>query len=393
MIKADVAVVGLGAFGAATLYQLARAGVKAVGIDRFAPPHDQGSSHGDTRITRAGVGEGEAYVPFALRSHQIWRELEAESGEQLYLDCGLLIVDGAEEAEFHGKSGIGKCSVLAARNAGVEHSVLTPAEAMRAFPQFRLQGHELVYFEPGGGLVFPERCIAAQLKAAQRLGAQIVTDDAVARIEPGRHGVKVQTSSGLEVNAESAVICAGAWNPGLVGAPLAPMRLLRQTLHWFEPEDWSLYAPGRCPSFIWTHGAEPEASFYGFPAIAGMERRGVKIATEQYTAAIDSPEAIERHVDPSETAALFAAHVAGRMMGLKPGALHAAACVYTMAPDGDFVIDRHPQTERITLVSACSGHGFKHSAGAGEFIARLTLGEIAEPVAEFRLARPALQSG
>ncbi|WEK46531.1 MAG: N-methyl-L-tryptophan oxidase [Candidatus Andeanibacterium colombiense] len=393
MIKADVVVVGLGAFGAATLYQLARAGVSAVGIDRFAPPHDQGSSHGDTRITRAGVGEGEAYVPFALRSHEIWRELEGETGEQLYLDCGFLVIDGAENAQFHGKSGIGKCSVRAARNAGIPHSVLTPAEAMRAFPRFRLRGHELVYFEPGGGLVFPERCIAAQLSAARRLGARAILNETVASVTPVAGGVEVTTASGLTIAAERAVIAAGGWAPAMVGAPLAPMRLLRQTLHWFEPEDWRLYAPENCPTFIWTHGAEPEASFYGFPAIAGMERRGVKIATEQYTRAIERPEAMERDVAPPETAELFAEHIAGRMAGLKPNALHAAACVYTMAPDGDFVIDHHPDSERITVVSACSGHGFKHSAGAGEFITRLTLGEIAGAIGEFRLARPAFVSG
>src|SRR5512147_1257350 len=72
---ADVIVVGLGAMGAATLYQLARRGVRVLGIDRFAPPHDHGSSHGESRITRQSVGEGDEYVPFVLRSHEIWRAL------------------------------------------------------------------------------------------------------------------------------------------------------------------------------------------------------------------------------------------------------------------------------------------------------------------------------
>src|SRR5690606_32066465 len=71
----DIAVVGLGAMGSAALYQLAKRGVKAIGIDRFAPPHDQGSTHGETRITRQAIGEGEVYVPLALRSHEIWKEL------------------------------------------------------------------------------------------------------------------------------------------------------------------------------------------------------------------------------------------------------------------------------------------------------------------------------
>lgn len=392
MIKADVVVVGLGAYGTAALYQLAQAGLRAVGIDRFVPPHDRGSSHGDTRITRAGVGEGEVYVPFAIRSHEIWRQLEAETGQQLYLDCGMLLIDGAAEAEFHGKRGIGECSIANARKGGVEHQVLSPAETQRAFPQFHLQGHETVYFEPGGGLVFPERCIAAQLAKASVLGASVITGQIVTAIRPVTGGVEVETADGLKIGADRAVIAAGGWGPAMIGQPLAKMRLLRQTLHWFEPNDWRLYAPEACPSYIWTHGPGAEESFYGFPAVGGLDRRGVKVATEQYTDTLQNPEAMQREVTPAESARMHAGHLAGRLAGVTPRALHAAACLYTEAPDGDFAIDWHPETDRIAVVSACSGHGFKHSAGLGEHIARLVTGD-ADPLAEFRLNRAALSVG
>lgn len=392
MIRADVVVVGLGAYGAATLYQLAQAGLRVVGVDRFLPPHDRGSSHGDTRITRAGVGEGEVYVPFAKRSHQIWRELEAETGQQLYLDCGMLLIDGAAEAEFHGKRGIGECSIANARKGGVEHQVLSPAEARRAFPQFRLQGHETVYFEPGGGLVFPERCIAAQLTKAKALGASVITGQIVTAIRSVAGGVEVETAEGLKIGADRAVIAAGGWGPAMIGQPLAKMRLLRQTLHWFEPENWPLYSSEACPSYIWTHGPSAEESFYGFPAVDGLERRGVKVATEQYTDTLENPEAMSRDVKPAESERMHAGHLAGRLAGVTARALHAAACLYTEAPDGDFAIDHHPLNDRITVVSACSGHGFKHSAGLGEHIARLVTGEAA-PLIDFRLDRPALSAG
>ena len=88
--RADVVVVGLGAMGSAVLYQLARSGASVIGLDRFAPPHTNGSSHGESRITRQAVGEGGAYIPFVLASHRIWRELEAETGEDLLNACGVL---------------------------------------------------------------------------------------------------------------------------------------------------------------------------------------------------------------------------------------------------------------------------------------------------------------
>jgi sarcosine oxidase len=89
---ADVIIVGLGAMGSSTLLALARRGVSVLGIDRFSPPHANGSSHGDTRITRLAVAEGPEYAPFVKRSHELWRQLEDETGENLFLQCGGLVI-------------------------------------------------------------------------------------------------------------------------------------------------------------------------------------------------------------------------------------------------------------------------------------------------------------
>src|ERR1700730_8641409 len=97
----DVIVAGLGAMGAAALYQLATMGVKALGIDRFHPPHHFGSSHGESRITRQAIGEGAEYVSFVLRSNEIWRQLEAETGEQLFLKTGIALIVPKEGGPVH----------------------------------------------------------------------------------------------------------------------------------------------------------------------------------------------------------------------------------------------------------------------------------------------------
>ena len=76
-MTADVIVVGLGAMGSAVTFQLAQRGLRVIGVDRFQPPHDRGSTHGETRITRLAVGEGAEHVPLVRRSHELWRELEA----------------------------------------------------------------------------------------------------------------------------------------------------------------------------------------------------------------------------------------------------------------------------------------------------------------------------
>ena len=116
----DVIVLGLGAMGSAALYQLARRGSRVLGIDRFAPPHNLGSSHGDTRITRQAIGEGAEYVPLVLRSHEIWRELEAATGRSLLETCSGLILSRSPGARHHG-AGFFENTIAAAKTFGIEH--------------------------------------------------------------------------------------------------------------------------------------------------------------------------------------------------------------------------------------------------------------------------------
>ena len=385
----DVIVVGLGAMGASILYQLARRGVQAIGVDRFTPPHDRGSSHGETRLTRQAIGEGEAYVPLALRSHAIWRELEEATGETLLLECGYLAIDDtAGRAPMHGKPRFVTRTAEMARRFGIAHETLTPAEAMKRFPAFRLNGSEEVYFEPGGGILYAERCIAAQLAQAQAHGARLVLDEPVSAITRQAAGVRVETATRTLTGAR-AVIAAGGWTPGLVGAALARLEILRQTLHWFDPVDPAQFSSARFPTFTWAHGMTAEDCFYGFP-IAPGGYAGVKLATEQFSRVSPTPEAIDRHVTPTEDATMHRRHVAERLIGLRPAPIRNKSCFYVNASDGDFVVDAMTENPSVTIVSACSGHGFKHSAGLGEHLAGVLLGE-ASPIVDFALDRPALR--
>src|SRR5882724_8062273 len=151
--QADFVVIGLGAMGSAVSYQLAKRGVSVIGIDRLAPPHPMGSSHGETRITRQAVGEGGSYAPLVLNSHRIWRELEADSGEKLLSQCGVLVMaPGTGTTSHHGKPDFVARSIKVARDFGIVHEILDGAEITRRFPQFlNLAGNERAYYEPGGG--------------------------------------------------------------------------------------------------------------------------------------------------------------------------------------------------------------------------------------------------
>lgn len=386
MATADVIVVGLGAFGSALLYQLARRGIQAIGIDRFAPPHDRGSSHGETRITRLAVGEGDAYAPIVRRSHSIWRELEAESGATLMRTTGgLIMAPEGSAARHHGRENFVRRSLAMAARFSVPHERLEAAEIAARYPQFQLRGDEIAYFEPSAGLLLPEACIATQLALARRHGATTRLNERVISVEQTAGGVRlVSDRGGLECG--HCVLTTGPWLPGLMPAPLRPLaRPFRQVLHWFTPEDPAAYAIGQFPIFIWMHGEREEDYFYGFPIPDGAA--GVKVATESYERETD-PNALEREVSGAESSAMFAEHVHGRLRGVTSRVSRAAACLYTVTPDAGFIIDTLPGQDRVLAISACSGHGFKHSAAVGEAVAqRLAEGHSSIDLAAFTLER------
>jgi len=369
-MNSDAIIVGLGAMGSAACYQLAKRGARVVGIDRYSPPHSLGSTHGDTRITRLAIGEGEHFVPFAIRSHEIWRELESETGVDLMMTTGGLIMSAASASSLHGSANFLQTTISAAEEFGIKHRVLKADEIAAEFPQFVLDGNELGYFEDAAGFLRPERCVTAQLSLAEKLGATIRLDERVSRVENDGSGVKVTTDIGT-YSAATALISAGPWVSDFVeGTAAGLFKVYRQVLYWFDVSaTYEQYALGNFPIFIWSFGRFADDYVYGFPAIDGPDG-GLKLASEEYETTT-SPEQVDRSVSGEEAARVFAAYVSGKLAGVGQRCVRSAVCLYTSTPDSNFVIDW--VDENVLLASPCSGHGFKHSAAIGETLAELAL--------------------
>ncbi len=344
----DAIVVGLGAMGSAATYQLATAGADVLGIDRHDPPHDRGSSHGDTRITRLAIGEGAQYVPLVKRSHELWRELERESGESLMTACGMLMIGGRRPAAFHGAEDFLQATIDVAREHDVAHEVPTADEVAGHFPQFALNGDERgFYYEPGAGFLRPERAVATQLRLAQQHGAELRFDHRVTDVAPGRVG---------EDRAETVIVAAGPWIGDLVPGDFT---VHRQVQFWFEATEPELHEDA--PIFVWDLGRGDDDFFYGFPALDGR----VKVASEDHTRPT-RPDECAREIAPEEEQAIRAEYLDGRIRGLGR-CVRATTCLYTVTHDRHFAIERQPG---MIAVSACSGHGFKHSPALGEQLAQ-----------------------
>lgn len=380
----DLIVVGLGAVGSAALYQLARRGIRALGLDRFQPPHDRGSSHGESRITRLALGEGAQYVQFASRSHEIWRELEAATGQHLLEAIGGLVFGSPTQGgPAHGAADFLRTTVEVARRHGIGHELLGSAALPERFPQFRFRGDEAGYFEPEAGFLRPERCIAAQLQMAVRMGAEVRAGERLLSWEADGGGVRVVTDRG-RYETGGLLLCTGAWLPPCIPGLETRARVLRQVLFWFEPDGppaW--FTPDRLPVYICLPGIGAQM-LYGFPAISGPGG-GVKVAGEQFDHTCD-PDAVKEKVEAEEIAAMH--RLAATHLRVTSRCVRTVVCKYTVTPDFGFVIDRHPDSDRVWFASACSGHGFKHSAAVGEALAELASeGRNRFDLSPFRLIR------
>ncbi len=371
----DLIVVGLGAVGSAALCQAALRGARVLGIDRYRPPHDFGSSHGETRITRQAVGEGAEFVPLVLRANVLWRELEAASGEKLLVqNGGLVLLDSAARTAEGAGAAFFAQTVACAVEFGIPHQILGVDEIRHRFPQFVLQDGAQGYLEPGAGFLYPEKCVGAQLRVAEQNRAEVRLGEIATGIDADSSGVLVRTNRS-RYSAAAVVLAPGPWMPDwartICGLDETHFKVYRQTLYWFAlHQAEAKFSPERMPIFLW-NSAQVEKGFYGFPSLDGAS---MKMATEQFellSNANEGPVAVA----PEQAQAFYDGYVSVSLKGLTSRCLRTATCFYTVVPHHGFLIDHAIDSQRVWFASACSGHGFKHSAAVGEALAQKALAE------------------
>jgi sarcosine oxidase len=363
-----VIVVGLGAMGSAACFQLVTRGVSVIGIDQYGPPHPWGSTHGDTRITRLAIGEGREHVPLVRRSHELWRELERETATRLLTQQGIVIL-ARPSSPFLQETR------AAAGESGIDHEDLTNTELRARFPMFAVDDQTEAYYEPEGGYVRPEAAVAAQLDLARRGGAQLHLGEHVERWTASTNGVTVTTDV-REYDAQQLLLCAGAWIGELFPDGRDIFAVYRQLLYWFPIREG--YPQLReMPAFVWELGGDQGGfvhldGFYGFPAVDGPGG-GVKVASESYERTTQ-PDGRQHRATPPEIKHMYERCIAPYLPWLGAEPLKTVSCLYTSTRGSRFVIDRHPRYDSVLIVSACSGHGFKHSPAIGEAVAQWLTG-------------------
>ncbi|MFA9558391.1 N-methyl-L-tryptophan oxidase [Evansella sp. AB-rgal1] len=375
-MKHDVIIIGAGSMGMAAGYFLSKQGKKVLLVDSFDPPHANGSHHGETRIIRYAYGEGEAYLPLALRAKALWAELERESGREIFLETGVLNV-GNHESRFI------KNVVSSSEKYSLPLEVMSSDEVNHKWPGLSLAEDLIGCFEPTSGVLKSEECIVAYRELAGSAGATLQTNTKVHNITVENDGetVIVKTDKGV-FQSESLIVSAGAWSKDVlrmldVDLPLQPVR---KTFTWFDV-DKELYKEGNFPAFSF------ETSFgmyYGFPSIDGA---GLKVGRHD----TGEEQSVEDPIVPFGEYPHDAGdvtHFVEQFMTCKHELRQGRTCMYTLTPDEDFIIDLHPKYKNIAIAAGFSGHGFKFSSVVGEILTELiTDGKTHLPISPFSIKR------
>jgi sarcosine oxidase len=361
----DFIIVGLGTVGSATCMTLARRGFTVLGIDAYRPPHNMGSHHGVSRSVRRAYLEGTSYVPMALRSWELWRRLEKDTGQKLLVKTGNLTIGPPESPAVSG-------FVASARSYEIPHECLTAGEVRTRWPQLALPNNFVAGLEKEAGIVFPELSVATFLAEAEKAGADLFTDERVDRWTENHGKVYVHTAQNTYESGR-LLISAGAWTNRLLGLPEKLLKPKRVPVHWIEVPKDNQYNIGHFPVNFWQVPIEKSSGstrtykeFYTLPVIGPLSR--IKAAFHNGLVDCD-PVTIIRKVSTDELESIKAV-ISQFFPGLHRCSITSEVCMYTMTPDGHFYLGKRPGSNLVFGV-ALAGHGFKFAPVLGEILADL----------------------
>jgi len=372
-------VIGGGAMGTATAYQLARDGKSILLLEQFEIGHDRGSSHGESRIIRLSYWNP-VYVKLAVAAYKIWDEIEADSATQLIWRTGGLDLASPDAISFHNR-------VKSLQEEKVEHEVIDAHEIHSRYPQFHVTPDTLGLVQDDAGLVYADLAIQTMADMAKKHGATIVDNAPVKSISLKDDGAEINTEDNT-YRCKKLVISAGGWIGPMVaklGIEL-PLVVTHEQFAFFHASKPELFEFGKFPVFIHldTDPSTNVSSRYGFPS---FKQEGVKVAQEHLPPVPTTADTRSFEIDETRMKQLQD-YVKTTLPDAFGEVLYAKTCLYTRTPDDHFIIDKLPGYPHVIVGSICSGHGFKFTSVMGRILADLaTAGETSYPIDLFSMRR------
>lgn len=337
------------------MYHLSRRGFRVIGIDRFHPPHDLGSSHGETRIIRKAYFEHPNYVPLLHRAWDLWEELSNESGQPL-LERRDLLMSGPPGSE------VIKGARLAAKLHQLPLEEVSQDNARQRFSMLQIPADHEVVVESTAGILRVESCVTQHLKLAQANGAQLRCGETVRKISGSPTGVLVQTDRAT-YSAGAGVMTCGAWTGQLLPDYARLITVRRKKLFWHSIQS-KVWADSKLAPIFFLD--TPDGQFYGIPSVDGQT---IKVAEHTGGETIVDPSCVDRN-DLQLDEASVSRFVAQRLAYVESRPCRATVCLYSMSPDGHFLFDRLTDMP-LVVAGGFSGHGFKFASVLGNAAAEL----------------------
>ena len=318
-------------------------------VEQYAPGHVRAASGGENRLLRFSHGPDAWYTASAKRALELWRELEAEAGAELFVPCGVAWF-------FDESQAWAEASKQALTEHGLAIETLSPDDAHGFFPSFDPAGLSSVSYEPDAGVLRARDATRALAEQAVVRGARFV--EGVAVSEEGAVAV-----DGERLQGDHVIWAGGAWLARLF-PDLVQLTVTRQEVFFFgAPAGWQ--APD-VPAWV-----DFDAGVYG---VGDVDARGFKVAPDEHGPEFD-PDTDDRVVS-AEKERVARGYLGRRFPALANSPLVGTrACPYSLTPDQNFLIAPHPEHENVWLLGGGSGHGFKHGPALAEHVERLLNGE------------------
>ncbi|MEM9821385.1 MAG: FAD-dependent oxidoreductase [Bacteroidota bacterium] len=356
-------VIGAGAFGSWTAYQLIQKGVSVKLLDAWGPGHSRASSGGETRIIRSVYGADQHYIDWVAESYRLWTTFQAEVQEELFVEMGNLWMFSTSNDAY------ARQSIPLIRSVGLSIEEWTTEEAKQRFPRINFEDVHTVFYEKEAGCLFARKACQALVKAFVGKGGHYQRKQ-VASIEwNGAYVDGLRLSDGQSIKADQYIFACGPWLTLLFPDLLQGyLQVSRQAIGYYGlPAGQAGFLPPQFPIWI-DYG---KRIYYGIP---GAANRGFKLADDTRGADFDPTNG--HRLPDQEALRAHQAYLSHRFPALTNAPLiEARVCQYTNSPDGDFIIDRHPLAENVWLAGAGCGHAFKMGPVIGRHIARLVLGQ------------------
>jgi len=362
-MKYDTVIVGAGVMGSATAYWLSKEEKNVLLIDQFEIENSINASYDFSRIFRYAHSEDEYYINLAVESLKLWKEVEKESGKQLYFNCGLLELCNTKE-----DTGMKTFHTL--KKLGHNVTLIEKTKFPETYPQFKNINFGVL--DRNGGLIEANSAVKTFIRLAKQNGVTIRENEKIIDLEDN----KLILENGESIKFEKLVLTCGSWIKKLTDIKL-PIKLTKGQMLYLKPKDSSAFAKENFPCFVFV-----EKKFYGIP-IHGID--GMKFSVNYESKEVDSPD-IERSLsDDCESRCRdmlkkYIPEIADSEI------VHTRVCLHDSTPDGDFVIDK--VKEKVVIGCGFSGHAFKFAPLIGKILSDLVLrGRTTYDISRFKLDR------